>query len=310
MTGFTLGDTTGATLGDESGGTLGAAVDAWALDGSLLVNPIEEVATHRTLTLTFRVRTSTLVEHARALKPNEDAVNVHPTDDGGFRAVDRANGGNTFTLDPPVRRQDLRQPGTYHVRRYEEDLVSADVDEWDVEVEFVPAANREDTPGITTEEQVPASTADSGGTLGESSGFTLGNTAGATLGVHNGRPRPRDWWQLDVQHGPIVTDRVDAEFLGTGADGVERFELVMRLSYQQALVFEASLARVGGVRVRSLPDASNRAVDETSDSANTVRVASPTQDVVETGDYVVTEWESRRLNDAFQEVAAVLAREG
>lgn len=245
----------------------------WLLDGTLLPTATDEIATHASVAVTFRVETQKLLNVARAAKSDEGRVDVLTTDDGGYRSVDRADGGNTFALTPPATRRPLRQSGDYHVARYEEDLVSQTVDDWDVTLEFVPDANRSDTPSI-------------------------------------GESPAADEWGFTTRHGTIATDRVDAAFLGTGADGVERFELVARLSFQQAHVFEAALARLDGVRVREVPEASNRAVDDTSGDANTVTVSSPTSNVVADGDYVVTEWSSTRLNDAYQRVEFVLAKKG
>lgn len=244
----------------------------WALDGQQVGAETGEIATHRSLTLSLRAQTSTLTNVLRPLKSDEGQVDVLVTDSGGFVAVDRADGGNTFQLDPPVGRQPLRQIGDYHVRRYEEDLVSQDVDEWDVEIEFVPDANRTDAPGIS---ETPSG----------------------------------DEWGFTTRYGTIATDRVDAQFLGTGSDGVERFEVTARLTFDQSLAFEAALSTVEGVRVRSIPDATNVAVDDTGGEA-TLTVDSPTNDVLADGDYVVLDWESTRLNDDWQEIAFEIADEG
>lgn len=310
MTGFTLGTADGATLGNESGGTLGVGPDTYLIGGEPIPALVDEVATHDTLTLTLRVTRATLLDHLRPLKADEGQVDTLGTDSGGYTAVDRANGGNTYNLEPPTDRQPLRQVGDYHVRRYEEDMVSQTTDEWDVELELVPAANRTDSAALGLPRQVTAPTVDAGGTLGQSSGFTLGNT-GATLGTRNDDVVPPDWWGITTRHGTLATERVDAEFLGTGADGVERFELIMRLTFEQAHVFEAALARIEGVRVRDIPDETNEAVDDTDADVNTLTVDAPDGDeVVTDGDYVALEWSSRRLNDDWQHVELEMAAKG
>lgn len=309
MTGFTLGGTAGATLGTKSGGTLGTGPDAWLVDGQRVPTQQDETATFNSLTVEWRVSTTVLTDHLRPLKPNEGKVDALTTDGGGFTAVDRADGANTVTLTPPRVRHPLRQEGEYHVARYEEDMVSQSVDEWAVTVEFVPAANRTDVPTISTAQQVPQPTTDSGGTLGQSSGFTLGESGGATLGTPNADTVPADYWTLGTRYADLATDRIDAEFVGTGADGVERFEVVARLTFEQAHVWEAALSLQHGQRVRELPDAPNRAVDETG-GANTVTITSPVGSVVSDGDYVVLDWESTRLNDGYQEIECEVAREG
>lgn len=246
----------------------------WAIDGQPIGANTDEIATHRRLTLAQRVATATLTSELRPLKSDEGQVDVLATDSGGFTAVDRADGGNSYTVTPPVQRQPLRQTGTYHVERYEEDLVSQDVSEWDVSLDLVPASNRSDAKSIS---QTAAS----------------------------------DEWALVTPNGTIATDSVDADFLGTGSDGVERFELTLRLTFEQSHAWESAFDRVEGVRVRRIPDATNVAVDDTSGNANTLTVTAPTAgDEVPQGDYVVTGWEGRRLNDAFGEYSVVIADAG
>lgn len=272
MAGFTLGAPQGATLGQSTGGTLGTVPAAYAIGGELWPTLTEEVATYRRLVLTFRLQTSVLTGRARNAKTDENRIDVLPTDSGGFTALDRAGGANTFEITAPERRQPLRQSGTYHVARYEEDLVSADLGEWDLTVEFVRDAHRQDTPSIS-------------------------------------QSRGADEWGLQTRYGTVATDRVDAQFLGTGRDGVERFSLATRVTMAQAHALEAAFARLDGTRIRQIAEASNRVVDATADSGNTVTVTPPDSDTVVTqGDYVVLGWESTRLNDAFQSMELEVAK--
>jgi hypothetical protein len=245
----------------------------WVLDGAEMGTTTGETATHRLLTLTLRAESDTLSNVLRPLKSDEGQVATLPTDSGGYVAVDRADGGNTFDVIPPAKRQPLRRDMEMHVQRYEESMVSQTVEEWDVTVELVPAESRDDTPDIS-------------------------------------ETRDTGEWAFDTRYGQIVTQRVDAEFVGVGEGGVEQFELTTRLEFDQAHVFEAAMANLEGVRIRSIPDATNEAVDDTGGTA-TVTVTSPaTDDVVADGDYVVIEFESTRLNDRFQSVTMRIADEG
>jgi hypothetical protein len=272
MTGATLGGTTGATLGTTSGATLGTvATEPYLIDGQQAGELTSEAATYRTLSLSFRVTTARLEQVFRPLKPDEGKVDTVTTDTGGYRAVDRADGANTFSLDPPPRRQPLRRTGDVHVASYEEDLVSQAVGEFQVDIEFVRARERTDTASIS---QTAAS----------------------------------DEWGLTTVNGTIATGRVDADLLGTGRDGVERFEILARLTFEQALAWETAVSQQAGVRVKSIPDAPNVVRDDTSSDTNTITVDAPdSQSVVSDGDYVVLEWETERLNDAFQEYTIEVA---
>lgn len=240
----------------------------WQLEGTALTAPTTELATHQSLVLGFRVSTNTLTSTFRPLKPNEGKLSILRTDSGGYRVVDRAGGDNTFTLSPPSRREPLRYEGEYHVRRYEESLVSQSVNEWDVEIEFVPTENRTDSP-----------------------------SASASIGANE--------WGFETRYGTLATPHVDAEFLGSGRDGVERFELLIRFGFDEAHVFEAALAQLEAARIRNVVDAPNEAVDDTG-AANTVTVTSPVGSEVPDGDYIALGFESERLNDGFQAVTTTM----
>jgi len=247
----------------------------WWIDGDPIPRQTSETATDRTLTLSWRVTTAKLESVLRPLKPDEGKVDTIGTDDGGYRSVDRAGGDNTYTLDPPDPRAPLRQATTtWHVNRYEEALISQAVGEWEVEIEFVRAENRTDTPSLS---QSPAT----------------------------------DEWGITTRNGTIATGRVDADVLGTGEGAVERFEIETRLTFEQAHVFEAALARLGAARIRTIPDAPNVAVDDSTTDAATVTLDTPdSQTVVSDGDYLVTDWDSERITDAYQRVSMTVAALG
>ena len=279
----------------------------WNIDGQEIETETEEEATQKTLTLTFRVETQTLLEQLRELKTDEGQVETLELDDGGFISVDRAGGENTFAVTPPETRQPLRDETDYHVEAYEETLVSQSVSEWDVTLELVRSENRTDEPTITIDEQVEQPETDTGGTLGDESGFTLGGLGGATLGNQQVTEIPADWWGIQSEYGTIATGRVDADFLGTGFGGVERFELRTRLTKDQTHVIESVLSRLGAVRVRDVADQQNLITDETPERLNTLEIDSPTPDILESGEYVALDFESVRLNDAFNELVIEIA---
>lgn len=242
----------------------------WIIDGDGVETPRNERVTWKSLELEFRVTSSVLTDTFRPLKLNEGQVDVVFTDSGGYTAIDKADGGNTFEITPPVGRQPLRRDTEYHVERYEEKLADEDIDAWTVELELIPTSNRTDSPSLS---QSPTG----------------------------------DEWGFQTRLGEISTIHVDAEFLGRGQGGVKRFALTMRLRFEQAYVFEAALNQMAGVRVRAISGARNVAVDNSSSAGSTITVDSPTEDEVTDGDYIVLEWESKRLSGAAQEFSLEMA---
>lgn len=249
----------------------------WVLDGDAVATPTDEIATHRLVSLSLRADTSLVTDVLRSLRSDEGKLDVRTYDDGGYTAVDRADGDNTFDVTPPVTRLPLRQEGEYHVARYEESLVSQDVGEWDVTVDLQHATNRTDSPSID-------------------------------------ESRDADEWSFETRYGTIATDRVSAEVAGTGEDGVERVELEATLTFEQAHVFEAAMARLDAVRVKRVADSTNEPRDDSPDDGNTLDVTPPDDapdDVVSAGEHVVMgEFESRRLNDSWQRVSFEVAPVG
>jgi hypothetical protein len=264
-------------------------LENWSLAGKPLKTPTSESATDTSLSIVFRVESSTLNDTLRPLKSDQGKAKLLRTDDGGFTVVDRANGGNTFNVIPPINRQPLRQQSEYHVESYEESLVSQTVDEWDVELELLRTSNRTDSPSINQ--------AAGGATFDWTFPQAFTSNFGDGLG-----------WEFETRYGRIATERVDAEVIGRGEGGVRRFEITARLTKDQSHSFEAALSRLGGTRVRDIPDATNLAVDDTDDDAATLYINAPVANtIVSDGEYVVQEWQSRRLNDGFQEIEFVIA---
>jgi len=259
----------------------------WLIDGVAVPRQISETVTPTTLTLQYRVTTNILTSALRPLKGDEGKVTVLDRDDGGHTAVDRADGSNTYLLEPPSKRTPLRETAEYHVQQYEEDLVSQDVGEWSVEVEFVRSEPRTDSL-----------------TLSDPAG---GATFDWTFDQVFERRTPAAWG-FTTSTSTFWSDRVDAEFVGTGEGGVRRFEIIARFTRDEARVWESDLGRLGGARIREIPDAPNVAVDDSGGDA-TVTLDPPTSAVVPAGDYTVIEWSSSRISEAYQSVSMVVAEQ-
>jgi len=267
-----MGKTGEVKTGESVTGDTTTAITVWRIDGTEFGSVTSESKAVSTLTIRVRATTSEVETGLRPLKSDEGKVAVLNQDDGGYVAVDRADGANTIAIQPPDRREPLRQTKEYHVVRYEESLVSQTVDEWTVDLVLVETDDRTDVPSIA---QSPAT----------------------------------DEWGFVTRFGEIATPRVDAEVLGTGAEGVERFELTARLTFDQAHVFEAALSRLQASRVRTIPDQPNELVDDTDGTKNTLTIDTPDgNSVIADGDFVVTGWTSTRLSDARQSIQFTIGK--
>jgi len=239
----------------------------WVIAGDEVTDILTETATPERLSLTARVSRPTLRDVVRPLRSDEGKYRVFADDSGGYRAVDTADGNNTFVINAPIGRVPLRPlRDEYHVDRYEEEVVETTGDEWDVTLELVPDATRDDD--ATVDETPTASE-----------------------------------YAFETVNGTIATDRVDADVTGVGEGGVDRATLTLKLTFDQAYALERALAQNRGTRVRTIEDGTNRAVDETVDGSNTLMITSPDEDTLPSGEYVVVEpFESTRLNDSWQVV--------
>jgi hypothetical protein len=229
-----------------------------------------ESATWQELQLSFRVTKSKLNTVFRPLEPNAEKVETLDTDTGGFTIKDRSSGtNNTHSVTPPSSRQPLRQAGDYHVVGYQDEQVSQDVNEFDVSVTFLRTSPKS-TTGLGLAETGP--------------------------------------WELTVTEGTIGTNRVSAQLLSRGEDGVEKYELNTILTVTQAQAIEQSLARLNGYRVRTIADDTNLAVDDSGGRATVTVDTTPDTTVVPTGEYAVESWETQRLNDAYAETDVIITK--
>jgi len=246
----------------------------WQIDGDGITSITEEVRTWDSLKLTFRTDASVVTSTLRALDGEAGKVDVLEASDGGYIAVDRADGGNTYTLVPPITRLPLRVEGDFHVDEYDEEVVDQQGDRYDVSLTFVPDADRETSNGLSE----TAATGE---------------------------------WLFTFDTGSIATAKVSAEDLaGIGKGGTTGKRLSLLLDKEQATVIEESASKQAAVRTREVPDGSNVSEDNSAGDENTVTVTSPDTDTFADGDYVVQEWETTMLNDDFQRVRLTLKTAG
>lgn len=237
----------------------------WKIDGQSITSITDEIREWDGLTLTFQTDVSTVTNHLRALDGQAGKVELIERADGGFIAVDRADGDNTYAVSPPVQRQPLRVDGDFLVDEYDEEVSDQQGDHYEVTLQLIPDADRETTNAL-------AETADAGE------------------------------WTFEFDTGTIATSRVSAELDAVGKNGTPGKRLTLILDNDQATVLEESASKLAAVRIREVPDGDNVAEDNSEGDTNTVTVSSPDTDTFPDGSYVVQEWETTMQNNDWQRV--------
>lgn len=244
-------------------------VPFWRVGGLQLRELLNETRTWETLTLEFRSNRDHVLSRLRPLDTDAGKLELLERSDGGFVAVDRVDGSNTFEVAPPTGRIPPRIAGDYLVDEYNEEIVDQQGNEYRVTVSLIPDEDRNTNSGYT-------------------------ETAGAGE------------WEFDFYTGTIATTRVHSELGTSGGSGTKSKRLTLILDADQVQVLEESASFLNAVRTREVPDGENVSEDNSPGDRNTVTVASPDEDVLESGDYVVQEWKSEMQNDRFQRVSLTL----
>lgn len=238
----------------------------WIIGGTLVEEIVEETRTWDKLTLTFRAGEQQVNSNFRPLDQEAGKLDILEKSNGGFIALDRVDGDNTYQLTPPRGRRPPRLSGTFFVDEYNEEVVDQQGNEYQVTISFIPDGPRTTDSGYTE-------TVDTGE------------------------------WEFDFETGTVATRRVNAEVGSSAASGTRNKRLQLILTDQQVQVLEESATRLNAVRVREVPDGKNIAEDNSAGDRNTVTISSPNEQVFESGDYVVQTWETVMQNDDWHRVS-------
>lgn len=240
-------------------------VPNWRVGGLQLYEHVSDTREWDALTLTFRAEKTHLLNRIRPLDRYSGKLDILEKADGGFLAVDRQDGNNTYRIVPPADQEPPRLELDYLVDEYNEELVDQQGNIYRASIKFVPETPRETTSSL-------AETAATGE------------------------------WEFQFETGTIATKRVHQEIKGQASEGVAGKQLRLVLEPDQVKVLEESASHLEGVRVREVPDGENVAEDNTATERNTVHIVSPNQDVLSTGDYRVTGWKTEFVNEDFYRV--------
>jgi len=265
-----LGEAGGSSSIDMTGtGTIDASLEFrdWRIDGEPVYPVKEEIRNWQELTLIFRANRE---QRDNALKPLDSSsgkIEIVEISDGSYKVIGRADADTEVSLDIPARRAPLRVQTEYHISEYSETITDQAADIYEVEITLVGD--------------------------GPKSG-----------GAHGTVTASNDEWHFAFADGEVATDRVGEEVSGGGSTVGGKRSVSVTCSLDQAAVIEESLNRMAAVRMREIPDAQNIAEDKNPNSRNTVTVTAPSnrdpnERIIESGDYVVEEWETSLINDSY-----------
>lgn len=241
----------------------------WVIGGNQLHELIEETRTWQELTLVFRVSSDMLDNRVRPLGSHAGQYEITVDSDGGFSVEDLTGGSNTYTVQAPEHRQDVRYMSTYHTKEISDIVIDQDTEDYEVEIVMVATDTKE---------------------LQDS--------------YFNSNPDTGEW-EFNLWVGGIATSRVNAELNHSLVDGADSYEFSMVLTPQQVIEFEENINRLEAVEIVEVPDGDNYATDHSNGNSNVVRVTPPSGadiDIDDSTDMAIQEWETEWLNDDFYEV--------
>lgn len=253
-------------------GTLDAAAIEfrdWRIDGRSVWPLIDEVRNWQELTLSFRA-TASQHDDLDGLDSSAGQFEIIERRDGSYVVIDRAGADSEVTLTPPAHRKPLRVQTDYHIEEYDETIADQEMETYEIELNFVA-----DEPKDS--------------------------------GDHGSVSADDDEWLFEFADGGVATSRIERE-VGRGGSSVGgRRVLRLVLTTEEATVVEESLNRQAAASVREVPDAQNLASDSNPDDRNTISVTTPSdrdpdEQVIDGGDYVVSEWETTMINDVRAQV--------
>lgn len=240
-------------------------LETWQLDNSDLGELISEERKWQELKLKIRTQDPST---AREMRDKAGQLEIISKADGSYKAVDRAGGLNTFDLFPPSGRTDVRTNQKYLAQNYNESVIDQQGNVYEVSLSLVA-----ENPKTKSADQ---------GTVSRGSGE----------------------WEFAFDAGEFATTRVRHNVAQVGEGGVEGVKMDMGLEANETVILEESLRRLNGATIRKVPDGENIVEDESKGSVCTVTVTPPNAASGDftSGEYVVNEYKTKWLNEAFYRV--------
>lgn len=223
-----------------TGDTAEQILRAWTLDGAYLGELIGERRTWQAMELTLRADLETLEQATRDLRSHTEQYEVVPVSDGSYYVEDTAGTQNTYSIEAPTGRDDVRYKTTWHADSYEEKAIDQVGDRYQVK-----------TTLVATDNKTPQATYDGGA---------------AGVGKQ---------WVFEFAEGDVATTRVKHDMAGTGQKGTDGRSLTVSLTPLQVRTLEESVRKLEAVSVTEVPDGQNLVQDNSPEEVNTVNVVPP-----------------------------------
>jgi len=246
----------------------------WAIGGRMVPEFVDEIRDWQRLTLVFRTPIDIVRDVLRPLDANAGSLSLVERADGSFKVTDRAGGSNTFDVEPPFGREDVRPVRVWHVGEYEDEVIDQDGERYEATLELTASESK------SLQEQYD----------------DIDQTEVAS-----------DEWLFDFNVGSFATRRVRHDIGKEGTDGVETTMLTLELEPRQVRILEENASKQAAVTIREVPDGSNFVSDAAAENTLSLTVPNNVGDGISSGDFAVMDWETEWLNDAFYEVSLEIA---
>lgn len=238
----------------------------WAISPGprIIETTIEETREFDEMTLEFAADKELLINNVRPQIQNSGKLEIVPDTEGGFDAVDLASGTNRIELFPPTDHADVRPVEDWLIVAFEEQPLGTEAGYYNVELVVAPDKEKayDNEYGTLTEkiEKTPEG----------------------------------DEWLFEFHFGDVATRRVTSEIDKTREGAIDTAELTLILTAEETRIVEESVSKLNAIKEIDVPDGDGSVRDTNSELRNTVNVTVPdvASDTLQSGEYVVTEWET------------------
>lgn len=271
----------------------------WTVAGRQLRPRVVEERTWQNLTLEFRLPRGFVKDRLDPIIQSPGKHELVTDSQGGFEFIDRSGGqgigqegdSNTYHVRAPEvlkRDVDLRGVETYLMDVYEKELVDKDGAQYNVELGMKPAAEK------TFDNEW--------GWIEDPRGFYTGRAEDYDYGSEQ--------WLFEFAASDVKIRTVSSQVVESTQSDLDRYELEMACSIRQTVTIEETAGLLGAVSEVQVPDGDNIMRDSTANQRHHVTIRPPDQqnsDVVPAGVYVVEEWTTEWVGNAYRVEMTVVA---